>query len=715
MLSLYPKFNVTRTEDGSGMKPDSAKNTGPLINKVVLLDARQREFVLSPLRLMFTLLMSVFIIETLVMVVLEYQEPVGWKETLIDSSILVVSLFVILYYTMFKPLVVLIDDFKLKELKLNNRQEHLEQVIDECARSEAALYETKAILQAAMDQSPTGIAIADAPDGVLRYVNNAGLFIRGGDRETLVEGIGIDQYVASWKILDFDGNPLKTNEIPLTRAIRFGETCSRELIIRRAEDDERIVLVNAAPIRNDTGEVVAGIAVFWDITERKVVEEELKGYQNHLEKMIQERSRDLEETSRRLKQENEEHIQAKKKLLESEEHFRQIFYQSEDAIVLISPEDNAIIDVNPTAERVFQKQRMELLAGGLPALCDTQECNYLVSVLDQIIHENSSGMIEKFKCILPPGETHILSFHGKKIHLQGSEVIYTTFRDITARIRLEEQALEIQSRLIQANRMTSLGTMVSSVAHEINNPNNFLLMNAGIIKQAWDDIAPVIEEHFRSNGDFAVAQSTWSEARSFLPDAIDGIQQGALRISNIVGNLKAYGREERFEPESVADVNSVVQLSVSILSHLISSSTHRFKLELVEGLPLVRGSARQLEQVVINLIQNALLALPDQGHGVSVSTGICPESGHVLIRISDEGVGIAPDIASRIMEPFFTTRLELGGTGLGLAICSTIVKEHGGSIEFSSEPGVGTTFTVRLCRAVSSENTLVSEENNVYN
>src|SRR6185369_10777860 len=146
-------------------------------------------------------------------------------------------------------------------------------------------------------------------------------------------------------------------------------------------------------------------------------------------------------------------------------------------------------------------------------------------------------------------------------------------------------------------------------------------------------------------------------------------------------------------------------LSASILNPLISSSTRRFKLELAEGLPQVRGSARQLEQVVINLIQNALLALPDPDHGVRVGTELDPESGNVLIRVSDEGSGIAPEISDRVMEPFFTTRLERGGTGLGLAICATIVKEHGGSIEFSSEPGKGTMFTVRLCRATSSEKT----------
>jgi len=617
--------------------------------------------------------------------------------------ILTTALFLILYYTLFKPLVGLVNDYRLQESELKKHQAHLEQVVQEKTRSEAALQETKAILQAAMDQSPTGIVIADAPDGVLRYMNDAGLHIGGGDRGTPIKGVSIDQYVADWRFSDLDGCPLSLDEIPLNRAIRFGETCSREFIVSRSDDHKQIVLANAAPVRNDNGVVVAGIAVFWDITDRKKVEDELKGYQNRLERMVLERSKDLEETTQRLMKENEEHVKVRAALLESEQRFRQIFEQSEDGIVLISPQDNAIIDVNPTAERIFQKSRAELTTGGLPALCDVGGCTFLSSVLEQITHEGVPGRIEKFSCAIAPEVVRVFSFRGKTITLQGTTVIYSTFRDITNRIRLEEQALEIQSRLIQANRMTSLGTMVSSVAHEINNPNNFLLMNAEIIKRAWDDIAPVVEEHFHSKGDFAVAQSMWSEARTFLPEAIEGIQQGALRISDIVGNLKAYGRDDRFKRESVADVNAVVQLSVSILSHLISSSTQRFTLELAEGLPPVRGSARQLEQVVINLIQNALLSLPDPQHGVSVGTAVDQENGQVLIRISDEGEGIPPEIATRVMEPFFTTRLERGGTGLGLAISSTIVKEHGGKIDFSSEPGKGTNFTVHLCRATPSE------------
>jgi two-component system CheB/CheR fusion protein len=159
--------------------------------------------------------------------------------------------------------------------------------ISERKQMEDKLRETVSILDAAMNQSTAGIAIADAPDGKLRFVNDAGLLIRGGDREAVMNGVGIDQYVSTWRLLDLDGRPLAPEEVPLARAIMFGETCSREFIIRRAETDDRMVMARAAPIKDAAGNVVAGIVVFLDITERKHAEikiasqlEELRRWQN---------------------------------------------------------------------------------------------------------------------------------------------------------------------------------------------------------------------------------------------------------------------------------------------------------------------------------------------------------------------------------------------------------------------------------------------------
>ena len=152
----------------------------------------------------------------------------------------------------------------------------LNERIDERKQVEKALRESEALLQAAMDRSQAGIAIADAPDGKLRYVNNSGLGIGGKTKEELVNGIGIDQYVASWQILHFDGTPYKDDEVPLARAIMYGEVCSKEFIVRRPEEEDSIVLANAAPIFDDKGEVFAGIVVFLDITDRKQTEDALR-------------------------------------------------------------------------------------------------------------------------------------------------------------------------------------------------------------------------------------------------------------------------------------------------------------------------------------------------------------------------------------------------------------------------------------------------------
>ena len=148
--------------------------------------------------------------------------------------------------------------------------------ITEMKKTQKMLSETQAILQAALNNSQVGIAIADAPSGALRYVNDAGLLIGGGDRKSIVDGVDIDRYAASWQLLDLDGAPLEASEVPLARAILFGEHCSREFLIRRSAEDNRHVLAKASPIKDENGKVIAGIVVFMDITEEKKIEAALQ-------------------------------------------------------------------------------------------------------------------------------------------------------------------------------------------------------------------------------------------------------------------------------------------------------------------------------------------------------------------------------------------------------------------------------------------------------
>ncbi len=148
--------------------------------------------------------------------------------------------------------------------------------ITEQKQVQEALLESQSILKAAFENSQAGIAIADAPNGKLRYVNKAGLLIRNESEEKLVKDIDINSYVDSWNILHLDGTPYAKDEVPLARAILYGESCSKEFIIRRDNLEDRYVLAKAAPIKDSTNAVKAGIVVFLDITESKNIEMQLQ-------------------------------------------------------------------------------------------------------------------------------------------------------------------------------------------------------------------------------------------------------------------------------------------------------------------------------------------------------------------------------------------------------------------------------------------------------
>jgi PAS domain S-box-containing protein len=133
--------------------------------------------------------------------------------------------------------------------------------------------ESEAIVKASMENSQAGIVIAEYPTGKLKYSNKAALLIRGKEYDELVKDVDIEKYVSSWQILHFDGTPYQTDEVPLTRAIRYGETISREFIVRRENNEDRYVWANAAPIYNAQGIQTSAIVIFLDITDRKQAEQ----------------------------------------------------------------------------------------------------------------------------------------------------------------------------------------------------------------------------------------------------------------------------------------------------------------------------------------------------------------------------------------------------------------------------------------------------------
>jgi signal transduction histidine kinase len=133
-----------------------------------------------------------------------------------------------------------------------------------------------------------------------------------------------------------------------------------------------------------------------------------------------------------------------------------------------------------------------------------------------------------------------------------------------------------------------------------------------------------------------------------------------------------------------------------ILHHQIQKFTDVCTLEVPDGLPFVAGNSQQLEQMFINVLLNALQALPERTRGVHIGAGFDADGGMLWVAVRDEGRGISERDLSRVTEPFFTTRTDAGGTGLGLSISRSIVERHGGSMNFESVPDGGTTVTIRV-------------------
>jgi PAS domain S-box-containing protein len=386
--------------------------------------------------------------------------------------------------------------------------------------------------------------------------------------------------------------------------------------------------------------------------------------------------------------------QSEAALRESEARFRTMFDHSEDAIILFVPGACTILDVNGTTERLYRYSKDEMIGLDSHLLSAQSECDdCMLSVCDLTGSEvRNIDHIVNFK---KDGTEIHLSVRAKLIQLLGEDVIYCTMRDISPRLQLEKEALAMQSQMIHSNKMNSLGLLVAGIAHEINNPNNYIMVNAQMLYKIWEDLAPLLKVEEQRKGDFILGGLPYSKLEEALPEMIMAINDGSRRIKNIVSVLKNYSRKGK-SPAEALEINRVVAASMMLLKHHVKKYTDNFVLDLEEGTPRIMGSSQQLEQVIINLVMNALQSLTDRKQCLSLKTSFSLEKRAVLLTVTDEGCGISDGVKSRIMEPFFTTRIETGGTGLGLSIARSIVLTHHGEIDIASRSGEGTVVTVSL-------------------
>lgn len=281
-------------------------------------------------------------------------------------------------------------------------------------------------------------------------------------------------------------------------------------------------------------------------------------------------------------------------------------------------------------------------------------------------------------------EVHALPVFNKNEKVEG---ILEFYRDVTLEKTYEQQ-------IQQADKLASLGQLVSGIGHEINNPNQFIRGNIKIVKQALNDMLPIVDDYQKEHPDLKIARLKYDFFRKHIMTLVDDMGHGSERIKGIVEGLRGFARKDDGLLIDNVDINTLI----TSVKRLVQNQVHKhgeIELNLSENIPLFPGNSQKIEQVLINLIVNASQAIPDNKKGlITVTTTMF--DNNLIVEVEDNGKGMDDKTQRQIFDPFFTTKRAKGGTGLGLAISYRILEEHGGSIAVSSRRGVGTKFTLKI-------------------
>jgi polar amino acid transport system substrate-binding protein len=254
----------------------------------------------------------------------------------------------------------------------------------------------------------------------------------------------------------------------------------------------------------------------------------------------------------------------------------------------------------------------------------------------------------------------------------------------------------LERQLLQADKLASLGQLVSGIGHEINNPNTFIRGNLYIIQEAMNDIFPILDQYHKSNPDAKIARLDYDIFRQSVPVLIDDMVQGANRIKGIVDGLRKFAKKDEGLLNEMVNLNTITEACLRLADNQIRR-TADVKVSLDPGLPSIVGNSQKLQQVIVNILINASQAINNPRGTIHVISQF--NEKEVVLRVRDDGKGMDERTIKQIFDPFFTTKRHQGGTGLGLSIAYGIIKEHQGRIDVESKVGVGTTFCIYIPRS----------------
>ena len=409
---------------------------------------------------------------------------------------------------------------------------------------------------------------------------------------------------------------------------------------------------------------ISALAAWW-LTRQPIV----------LQRMVDERTRELSESNARLQTEVAERRHAEEALAASELKLRTIFASLTDVILILDAEGR-YIEIAPTSSNRLYRPPDELLGARIADVFPPEIADFFLSTIKRTL---SSGKTTSVDYQLSIGGEEVW-FTGNVTPMSSDRVIWSA-RDITQRKQSEDERLKLEKQMLHTQKLESLGVLAGGIAHDFNNILTAIVGNADLALMRLNPESPAIENLHR-------------------------IETAAARASDLARQMLAYSGKGRFVIEDL-DLNRLVEEMGHMLDVSISKKAV-LRYNCYRPLPAITADATQIRQIIMNLVINASEAIGDKSGVISITTGCleCTDSYlketwlsdrvaeglYVSLEISDTGCGMDKATLAKIFDPFFTTKFT--GRGLGMAAVLGIVRGHKGAIKVYSEPDKGTTFKI---------------------
>ncbi len=384
-----------------------------------------------------------------------------------------------------------------------------------------------------------------------------------------------------------------------------------------------------------------------------------------------------------------ERSRALSNLEENRALLQSVFDAISEPLIMLDPEVRPGI-MNLAAKRYYQVEDTKVFRGG--------PCHRILAGRHspcegcEVIRAVRSGLPRSFERagFKDPDRLERLTMYPLDAGGSGPRGALLRVEDITEEKRLERQ-------LVQNEKLAALGLLVSGIAHEINNPNNFIGFNLPILRDYLQEILPHADRHARRHPGLQVQGMTYQEFRQDLFNLLDNIEHGSLRISQTVSRLKEFARARESREQSWVRPREIVERAVTLCKGELDKTSARVLVEVPWNLPPILADPEALEQVLVNLLINAGHAADKPDPRVTVRAFAQHEGrGGLTLEVRDNGCGMDKNALKRIFTPFFTTKSAGRGTGLGLYVSRNLINAMGGEIHVESEQGKGSSFRIRL-------------------